>query len=178
MEITPALRATRFSQLKAGELFIFPNGPASAVALAAADPTRDGDMVMIPLGPGLRPEMVARIMEPQHSDVLSFGTDYEVRLPAAPRGWSIEMPPAEKPCFILTAGPSDQKLFLRANFSPDAEFRPCYIDMKEGRILASASQLRPAFLIPPNIFGYAVEWALLTRESKPRVILSYPAQKV
>ena len=50
MEINPALRATRCSQLKPGELFIFLNGSASAVPLAAADPTRDGDMVINPLG--------------------------------------------------------------------------------------------------------------------------------
>ena len=52
MDITPVLTTTRFSQLKPGELFIFPNDTASAVALAVADPARDGDMVMIPLGPG------------------------------------------------------------------------------------------------------------------------------
>jgi hypothetical protein len=50
MEITsPTLRATRFSQLKPGELFMFALKSASAVALAAADPTKDGDMVMAPL---------------------------------------------------------------------------------------------------------------------------------
>jgi hypothetical protein len=74
MEITPTLRASRFSQLKPGELFIFANKSASAVGLATADPTRDGDMVMIPLGPGLPREMVARILDSQQMDVLSFGT--------------------------------------------------------------------------------------------------------
>jgi hypothetical protein len=129
-------------------------------------------MVMVPLGPALPREMVERILGPQQMDVLSFVTDYEVRLPAHAGGWSIGAPAADKPCFVLSAqGSSDQRLFLRANFSPDAEFRPCYIDMKEGRILASTSQLRPAFLTPPSIFGYAVEWALLTKEIEPRRII-------
>jgi hypothetical protein len=177
MEVTPTLKATRFSQLKPGELFMFANKSSSGVALAAADPTRDGEMVMIPLGPELPLEIIVRILDSQQMDVLSFGTDYEVRLPADPRGWSIQAPPAEKPCFVLAAGLSEPKLFLRANFSPDAEFRPCYIDIREGRILASTSQLRPAFLTPPSIFGYAVDWAILTKETEPRVILSYPDQK-
>ena len=90
-----------------------------------------------------------------------------------------KMPPPDKPCFVLTAqGPLDHRRLLRANFSPDAEFRPCYIDMKEGRILASTSQTRPSYLIQPSIFGYAVEWALLTKENEPRFILSYAPQKV
>jgi hypothetical protein len=45
--------------------------------------------------------------------------------------------------------------------------------MKEGRILASTSELLPAFLTPPSIFGYAVEWAFLTKEIEPRVVLSH-----
>src|ERR1700736_1566371 len=89
MEITPALKATRFSQLKPGELFMFANKSSSAVALVAADPTRDGDMIMIPLGPELPRENIARIFDSRQMDVLSFGTDYDVRLPADPRGWSI-----------------------------------------------------------------------------------------
>ena len=37
MEMTPNLRATRFSQLKPGELFLFPDDSVYAVVLAAAD---------------------------------------------------------------------------------------------------------------------------------------------
>jgi hypothetical protein len=103
VNITPVLTATRFSQLKPGELFIFPDDAASRVALAAADPARDGDMVMIPLGPGLSREKVARIAYPRQMDVLSFGTDYEIRLPAEAGGWSVDVPPAEKVCFVLSA---------------------------------------------------------------------------
>jgi hypothetical protein len=169
MDITPPLKATRFSQLKPGELFIYPDATASAVALAAADPARDGDMVMIPLGPVVPREMVARIMEPRHMDVLSFGTEYEVRLPADPAGWSVDVPPAAKPCFVLSA----QGLYLRANFHPDpASFKACYVDMKDGRILASERRINCEFLIPRGISGFATEWTLLTKESEPRAILS------
>ncbi len=169
MDITPVLTTTRFSQLKPGELFIFPNDTASAVALAVADPTRDGDMVMIPLGPALPREMVARIADPPRMDVLSFGTDYEVRLPAGPAGWSVDVPPAEPPCFVLFA----QGLYLRANFDPNpAGFKACYVGMKDGRILASGKRIDSAFVTPRGISGYAAKWALLTKEREPRVILS------
>ena len=126
-------------------------------------------MFMIPLGLAVPREMVARIEAPRQMDVLSFGTDYEVRLPADPAGWSVDVPPAEKVCFVLSA----QGLYLRANFSPNpAGFKACYVDMKDGRILASANRIDSAFLIPRNIAGYATEWALLTKETEPRTILS------
>lgn len=88
-------------------------------------------------------------------------------------GWSVDVPPAEEPCFVLSA----QSLYLRANFDPNpAGFKACYVDMKDGRILASGERIDCAFLIPRGISGYATEWALLTKESEPRVILSYPAR--
>jgi predicted peptidase len=127
------------------------------------------------LGPGLPREMVARIVDPRQMDVPSFGTDYEVRLPADPGGWSIDVPSAEKPCFVL----SPQGLYLRANFDANpAGFKACYVDMKDGRILASSKRIDSELLIPRGISGYATEWALLTKESEPRAILSYPAQKI
>jgi hypothetical protein len=169
VNITPVLTATRFSQLKPGELFIFASETASAVALTVADPTSDGDVFMVPLGPAAPREMVARIVAPRQMDVLSFGTDYEVRLPADPAGWSVDVPPAEKLCFVLCA----QGLYLRANFDPNpAGFKACYVDMKDGRILASADRIDSAFLIPRGISGYAIEWTLLTKESEPRAILA------
>jgi hypothetical protein len=177
MEITPAFKATRFAQLKQGELFIFSSESVSAVGLAAKDPARDGDMVMIPLGPALAPEMVARIVDGQHTAVVSFGAEYIVQLPSHAGGWSAEGPPPEKPCFVLSSqgsDPSQQKLYLRANFAPPGVgFKPCYVDMKDGRILAPGGQ----YVAPPGISGYAIEWALLTKETEPRVILSYPDQK-
>lgn len=79
--MTPNLRATRFSQLKPGELFLFPDDSVYAVALAAADPV-EGEMVMIPLGPAR--EKAGRLANPVQMSVLSLGNDYELRLPAQP----------------------------------------------------------------------------------------------
>jgi hypothetical protein len=176
MEITPALRATRFSQLKPGELFIFPNDSSSVVALVAADPSRDGDLCAIPLGPALPPELIGRIANlPGHTGVLSYGTEFIVQLPSHADGWPLQVPPPDKACFVL----SEQGLYLRANFYPEPPgFQACFVDMKDGKILTPSERIRAEFLTPRNICGFAAEWALLTRESKARVILSYPAQKV
>jgi len=143
MKITPTIQATRFSQLQPGELFLLGNGAATVAALAAKDPARDGDMVMVVLGGGIAPNMVGRILDPQYMDVMSFGTDFEVRLPSRPEGWSIEPPSAEKLCVVLVAsGQSEQRLFLKANFSPDTVYRPCYVDMNTGYILTALDQTR------------------------------------
>jgi hypothetical protein len=175
MEMTPALRATRFSQLKPGELFIFPHDSSSVVALAAADPSRDGDLCAIPLGPALPPELIARIANlAGHTGVVSYGPEFVVQLPSRPDGWPVQVPPPDKACFVL----SEQGLYLRANFYPEPPgFQACFVDMKDGKILTSSEMIRPEFLTPRNICGFAAEWALLTREAEARVILSCPAQR-
>ena len=50
MEITPNLKVTRFALLDAGDLFIC-HGDEAFFAIAAKDPTEDGEKVMVPLGP-------------------------------------------------------------------------------------------------------------------------------
>ena len=176
MEMTPNLRATRFSQLKPGELFLFPDDSVYAVALAAADPV-EGEMVMIPLGPAR--ERAGRLSNPVQMSVLSLGNDYELRLPAQPAGWSSEAPAADRLCCILSLygpEPVGKTPYLRATFgAPQAEFKFCYVDVRNGQILTSREQRPSPYITPGGISGYAVEWSLLTRETKPRVILSYPA---
>jgi hypothetical protein len=162
---------------------MFANNSASAVALAAADPTRDGDMVMILLGAAVDAEMVACIADaPGHMPVVSFGVEYIVQLPSHAGGWAAEVPPPGTPCIVISSQgsePSQQKLYLRVNFAPPgAGFKACYFDVKDGRILASPSQLHLGYQTPTGICGYAVEWALLTKESEPRVILSYRTAEV
>jgi hypothetical protein len=140
-------------------------------------------MVMILLGATVDAEMVARIVyAPGHMPVVSFGVEDIVQLPSDAGGWAAEVPSPEKPCLVVSAQglePSQQKLYLRANFAPPgAGFKACYFDVKDGRILASPSELHRGYRTPKGISGYAVEWALLTKESEPRVILSYRTGEV
>lgn len=172
MEITPNFAAKRFSQLKPGELFLLPVDSRYAVALAAADPYEE-NMVAVLLGPGR--ETAGLITGQVHANVLSIGTEYELRLPAAPSGWSANEP--EGVCFALsTSGreASEQALFLKASFvvSPQNVLR-CYIDIRSGQILVDRERRAP-YIAPTGSCGYAVEWSLFTKESKPRLILSCP----
>jgi hypothetical protein len=176
MNITPQFRATRFSQLQPGELFLFPDGSVFAVALTAMDPV-EGDMVMIPLGPA--PEKAGCLTTGPQVNVLSLGTDYELRLPSDPARWFATAPPPDRLCFVVSAHgpePSGQTVYLRAMFgAAQAGFRFCYVDVKTGRVLANPDQRPSPYPPPGGICGFAVEWSLLTKETKPRIILSYPA---
>lgn len=173
MEFTPNLNATRFSKLEPGELFLFADNNAPVLGLAAKDPVQDNDVVTVILGGTINPNSIGRILGPRDGEVLSYGKEYVLRLPAEPQGWTVAPPEADKLCFVVCRQAStEQRLLLRANFSPDDIFRPCYVDMKDDRILTSSSQLRPSYLIPRDFIGYAVKWSILTKETEPRVILS------
>jgi len=175
MDIAPNFRATRFSQLKPGELFLVSIDSRYEVALAVADPY-EGDIVAVWLGPG--GERAGRIPRGLQANVLSLGSEYELRLPAAPSGWSADEPARDELCFALSAygrEGSEQTLFLRAMFLvPPQGLLRCYIDVKSGQILVDREQRAP-YIAPNGICGYAIEWSLFTKENKPRLILSYPA---
>ena len=176
MEITPDFTAKRFSHLKPGELFFLPVDSRYVVALAAADPYEE-NMVAVLLGPGR--ETAGRIMSQIHANVLSLGSEYELRLPAAPSGWSANEPTGEGICFVLSASgreASEQTLFLKASFvvSPQNLLR-CYIDIRSGQVLVDRERRAP-YIAPTGICGYAVEWSLFTKESKPRLLLSYSTE--
>jgi hypothetical protein len=174
MDVAPDFRATRFSQLKPGELFLVSIDSRYEVALAAADPY-EGDMVPVLLGPGR--DRAGRIPRGIQANVLSLGTEYELRLPAAPSGWSADEPVTDQLCFALGAygrEGSEQTLFLRAMFDvpPHGHLR-CYVDVRSGQILADREQRAP-YIAPNGICSYAIEWSLFTKEKKPRLILRYP----
>lgn len=175
MEITPNFRATRFSQLRPGELFLFRDGSAFAIALTAMDAVEE-ERVMIPLGPAQ--EKAGRLIQGSQENLLSLGTEYELRLPCHPSGWSAKAPPPDRLCFLLSAHagqPSGQSVYLRAMFgAPEAGFRFCYVDIKTGGILTISDAQPSPYVTPGGICGYAIEWSLLTKETEPRVILSYP----
>jgi hypothetical protein len=77
----PNFRATRFAQLKPGELFLVSIDSRYEVARAAADPY-EGDRVAVLLGPGR--ERAGHIAGGIQANVLSLGSEYELRLPTAP----------------------------------------------------------------------------------------------
>ncbi len=167
MEIITAPVATRFAQLKPGELFIFPHHAGSCVALAVGDPTDVGVTLALPLGPTLPPGMAQpTLVAPESMTVISFGTDYVLRLPCVASGWVLAEPSPDISSILLADGDT----YLRANFAARSHgFRPCYIDIKRGEI--QADQARREYTIPNGIKAFAIEWEILTIERKARVIL-------
>jgi hypothetical protein len=132
--------------------------------------------VAVLLGPGR--ERAGRIAGGIQANVLSLGSEYELRLPAAPSGWSADEPTRDELCFALSAygrDGSEQTLFLRAMFLvPPQALLLCYVDLRSGQILVDREQRAP-YIAPSGISGYAIEWSLFTKENEPRLILSYPA---
>jgi hypothetical protein len=132
MLVTPSLSVTRFAQLKPGDLFISQFGEMSFVALAAADP--DGDLLMVPLGPhfpdGLDgPSLVGS----SGANVISFGKEYGLRLPARPGSWRLTPPDAGTHCIVAAEGGP----FVRANFVAPPNYKPCYVSFDTGKIVTA-----------------------------------------
>jgi hypothetical protein len=169
MIITPKLKIDRFAQLQAGDLFIFVHKNGPCVALKVEDPANGGDTFIVPLG-HLFPSHIAgpTLLHPEGVTVIAFEKNYVLRLPAHPAGWLTDEPPAETHCFVVT----DSGVYLRVNWSlPGHSSRACYVDTSTGQIFSNGHE----YLRPRGTPAYAVEWALLTDEKEPRVILSYPA---
>jgi len=80
-------------------------------------------------------------------------------------------PGADLPCIAVAQG----DIYIRANCAPPGqEFGPCYVAVKEGKIIGS-SELRKYFELRDPLF--ALEWQIVTTEEKPRTILSCPFEQ-
>lgn len=167
---TPPVAITRFTQLKPGELFLSQQGDASYVALAVAG--ADGDPLMVPLGPGFPDRSDGpSLIGSAGADVISFGKEYLLRLPARPEGWRFTAPDAGTHCIAVT----EEGAFIRANFVAKPNFKPCYVGFETGRIVTAGQGRGSAYIEPHGPKAFAIEWELVTREEKPRRILGYPA---
>ena len=172
MQIDPDIKVIRFAQLEPGDLFIYPHGEGSCVGMKIVDPTRDGDELLLLLGPKF-PRGVAGpgLMPPPTATVISIGKEYVLRLPCRAHAWSAQAPAFDTHCIAI----ADQKAFIRANYDGGQQvFLPCYIDMEAGRVHAASSS---AYRAPSPLQGspaFALEWELATAAPKPRAILTYP----
>src|SRR5271170_7511667 len=85
MRVFPTIRGTRFAQLGAGELFLYEHSGGTSVGFVVEDPTKDGDKLLLPLGPVLPPGMNWPMLQtPSEHTVLSFGHEITLRLPVGP----------------------------------------------------------------------------------------------
>jgi hypothetical protein len=116
-------------------------------------------------------DSVKIVREPQ-ATVISFGNDFQLRLPVQVDAWATEPPAIECPCVVIADGIT----YFRANFAP-ALMRPqaCYVDLATGVILTRGPERSQVYVsVPSSVAAFAVRWELLTAEPEPRGILKYP----
>jgi hypothetical protein len=171
MQVSPSVRVTRFAQLAAGELIIYEHSGGSCVGMAVEDPVQ-GEKLLLPLGPNLPKSMRwPTLQKPKESTVVSFGQQFELRLPTVPAGWTIQEPPPEAQAICV----GDDRAYFRPSFSWDpGEYSPCYVDMATGLILATGSGPSARFVLPQAILAFATDWRIVTASEESRVILESP----
>ena len=150
MKLVPKLTATRFEQVTPGDLFIFFTPEQTYVALAAKDFEQERQLMLI-LGPEF-PEGTtgAHLFPWKATTVISFGRDYELRLPTSPTRWSA-LPPSDpaRHCIFLDGDAP----YVRANCSPyPGRFQPCYVRMSDGLIKYDGSPIGAC--CRPRIIGH------------------------
>jgi hypothetical protein len=172
MRIDPKVAVMRFQQLSPGDLFIYPYTEGSCVAMQVVDPTSDGDILMLPLGPIFPPGFSCpSLIHGPAATVISFGKEYVLRLPCRANGWLIGPPSFDKHCIAIT----QTGAYIRANCRPpESGFHACYVDMATGVVHATGSGRFQEFAPPPGVLAFAVEWEIVTDEQEPRVILTFP----
>ena len=177
MKISPGVTVARLAQLKPGDLFFHPVETGPFIGMVVHDPTRDGDGLIMSLGPTFPVgAKCPRLVSAPYATVISFGNDFQLRLPSQVEGWASEPPPFECPCIVV----AERTAYFRANFSP-ASMPPqaCYVDLATGIILTRGpGQSQVYASVPPGVAAFAVRWELLTIEAEPREILAYRQARI
>ena len=153
MDLFPQVAIERFEQLKPGDLFLVELLDTKMVALRAVDDQRDGDKLMILLGPNFPAEWRPGFLAPWHGvTVVSLGTNYTLELPCTPDGWSSSPPPPE----VLSLLKAGDEVFVRGYFQQQASrFAECLVNVRTG---AATYQHRPSMPM------YASRWAISLRD--------------
>jgi hypothetical protein len=166
-------KVIRSTDLQPGDLFVFEHPGGSSIALRVTDPTNyDHLLLAMVIGPSFPSETTRpTLYVVPESAVVSFGKGYAIRLPSRVQGWRTNQPSeAEDSDFIVI---TDQGgVFLRANLRNSKHFTPGYVDLSTGKI--ECDKNKRAYVAPPGISAFALEWEFLTNDEKPRPIFSYP----
>jgi hypothetical protein len=180
MEILMKPKIMRFSQTEPGDLFIYEHSNGTSVALTVWCPIHDEKLAVV-IGPNLPDDKQWQtlIIGPE-SHVISFDKNFCIRLPSRPRGWRTSEPPPNVHCFLVMAS---GEIFLRADYRTGSQltsgtpnrFMPCYISLDTGKI-ASNPQNRD-YIAPTGYRAFAIEWEIISNETLPRTILSFPFEQ-
>jgi hypothetical protein len=173
MEILPKLKIARFEKLEPGDLFVYPHSNGPCLALKAEDRMRNGEKLILPLGPTF-PHSAGgpRLLPWQAATTVSFGKDYIIRVPTAPEGWTDREPGPDVLCLVVT---TDQ-IYFRANLSlQPGEFQSCLVRATDGIVIYHRDRANQEPV--PQIFAYAVQWDIVVNDAAfpARTLIQYPA---
>ncbi len=137
MKISPSVTVGRLAQLKPGDLFLCPVGSGPFVGMVVHDPMLEGDRVIVSLGPNFPPgAKCPHLMPAPQATVISFGTEFQLRLPSQAGGWATEPPSNGRACIVVVDGVA----YVRANFAPvSTPPKLCCVDLTTGAVLTRGS---------------------------------------
>jgi hypothetical protein len=167
MDVIPPVRATRFEQLDAGDLFLILDAGTPSYAIKTARPSNGDRSSMVLLGPTFVQDVKESFIAPWRSTtVLSFGKNFSILLSANPTAWSSSGPGREPVCLAIAE--NDTFVCTNGGMSPE-HYLPCFVEVKTGVIV----ERRPSGSIA---FTTTWEIALLSANGPPFSVLKYPLQ--
>jgi len=165
MQMVPALRATRFEQLEAGDLFIYMDGRRNSYALKTQQPASGDRSMVVLLGPSFVQDVAESFLVPwQAITVLSFEKNFAILPSLEPASWSASGPSRTPVCLAV----ADKNIYICTNGGPSPhDYFPCFVDVKTGAILQGRL---------PGLAAFTNTWeiAVLNGNHPPRSILRFP----
>lgn len=161
----PPMRAARFEQLEAGELFIYLEYGKRSYALKTLPHAAVGQAGLVLLGPSFIDNLTESFLVSwQPATVLSLGRNFAVLPGLDPASWSTTGP-SRVPVCLAVAG-SDMYVCTNGASSP-RHYQPFYVDIRSGAVLTSPL---------PSMTAYTNSWEIITvcESHPPRSVLRYP----
>ena len=169
------LKVARWNELTAGDLFLFQSSELKAVGMICE---LGVSRRWLCLGPQFPKQANGPVLREHGLDapVVSFGKNYNIKLPVKSEDWYEAKAVAEFPenfHWLLVVG---CKTYLRARLRlpqthHPAAFTAWFVDVKTGGVEIN-DQEQPS--MPSGPAAWAANWEIVTTEPAPRTILKYP----
>lgn len=166
MQLVPSLAVCRFAQLSPGDLFLFEHSDGKCVGFAVEYKDQwETKRLVLPLGPIFPKYLNGRQLFDGRYTVVSFGTNFCLRLPSSSEKWSYR-DPEQGDNWIAVAG---DKAYFIGNCYSGPGYLECFFDISTGSALVNASSGGPSR--PSGIPAFAMSWELVTTDDDPKIIL-------
>jgi hypothetical protein len=148
MRSFPHLNVARIAQVPNGELVLLIGHNPPSVAITGYTNEFGGDKILLLFSTDLLNKKGPLIIDSRNQTVISFGTDFAIRLPVEPELWSADPPTDDIPCVAVM----QDKVFLRGNNGRHShEFWPCWIELSSGILSRSPLQGIVAYALAYDI---------------------------